>query len=764
MENQIKQIAKRITELRQITGKTVQRMAEVTNTSVDFYNDSESGKNDFSFTFLYNCAREFEVDITELISGDNAKLSSFSIIRKGEGMPLTRRHGFNYNHLAANFRGRNSEPFVVCAKYDEDAQKKPIPLSKHEGEEFNYILDGKLKIDIAGHSDVLNPGDSVYYNSSEPHGMIAIGGCDCNFIAVVMDVHGHAADYNGLLETNEKEKTKLKNYFNFIEAEETEEGYLRNIKFPNKEKFNFAYDVLDKIALERPDDVALVYVDKNKNDMFFSYKQLSQLSNQAANYFVDRGIKKGDRVMLTLKRHWQFWVILMALCKVGASVIPATNMLMKKDFVYRFKTGGVSSVISTPDNDTVNQIDEALSEYSNIKNKIVVKSEVDGWDFFDNSFTSYSDVFDRTEDTACGNDFMLMYFSSGTTGEPKLVIHSHTYPLGHFITGKYWHNVNERGLHFTISDTGWGKAMWGKIYGQWMSGAAVFVYDFDKFEPVDIFPMFKKYNIDTFCAPPTMFRMFIKENLAAYDLSSIKYATTAGEALNPEVYNQFKQATGVSLMEGFGQTETTLSIGNLFGMECKIGSMGKPSPLYDMVLLDNEGKECKTGESGEICIRTKDNKPCGLFLGYYDDTADDKIAREQTEAVWYDDVYHTGDMAWEDEDGYLWYVGRSDDLIKSSGYRIGPFEIESVIMELPFVLECAVTGVPDEMRGQVVKATIVPVKGIMVTEAMKKEVQDYVKNHTAPYKYPRIVEFVESLPKTFNGKIRRGAIRKMDKQ
>jgi len=348
-----------------------------------------------------------------------------------------------------------------------------------------------------------------------------------------------------------------------------------------------------------------------------------------------------------------------------------------------------------------------------------------------------------------------MLFTSGTTGYPRIATHSYKYALGHYPTAKHWHNVNPNGLHFTISDTGWGKALWGKLYGQWLCEAAVFTYDFDRFHSEDILPMFKKYGITTFCAPPTMYRFFIKEDLSKYDLSSIEYATTAGEALNPEVFNQFKKATGLTIMEGFGQTETTLSIANFVGSTPKIGSMGKPSPLYDVVVLDPDGNECKMGDTGEICIRTKDNVPCGLFIGYY-------LDEEKTNDVWHDGYYHTGDTATMDEDGYLWYVGRIDDVIKSSGYRIGPFEIESVIMELPYVLECAITPVPDEVRGQIVKATIVLVKGTDGTDELKKEIQEYVKTHTAPYKYPRIVEFVEELPKTISGKVRRVEIRKND--
>ncbi|MDD4772983.1 MAG: AMP-binding protein [Eubacteriales bacterium] len=762
MEQQIIQIAKRISELRRIVGKSPEEMASVTNTSVEYYLDSESGKNDFSFTFIYSCARALGVDITELITGDNAKLSTYSIVRRGEGVPLERRKGFNYNHLAANFKGRSSEPFFVTAKYDPEAEGKAIPLAIHEGEEFDYVVSGVLKIEVAGHIDTLYPGDSIYYNSSEPHGMIAVEGHDCEFLAMITDIRGHAAEYHGLIESKTIEKKQIKKYGDFVESTENENGELISISFPNKERFNFAYDALDIIAAETPDKQALLYIDCDKNERSFSFSDISRLSAKAANYFEESGVRSGDRVLVLVKRHWQFWIIAMALCRIGAILIPATNMLLKKDLIYRFKTGGITTVIATSDGDTAEQVELAAEEYQGIKHKFTVKQKRSGWDFFDDEYEKFSSSYPRKEDTPCGEDNMLMYFSSGTTGEPKLVMHSHTYPLGHFVTARYWHDIREGDLHFTISDTGWGKALWGKLYSQWMAGGSVFTYDFDRFDASDILPMFSKYNITTFCAPPTMFRMFIKEDLSLYDLSSIRYATTAGEALNPEVFNKLNAATGIKLMEGFGQTETTLTIANLKGSEIRLGSTGKPNPMYNIVILDSEGKPAETGETGEICVYTGDEKPCGLFLGYYSDSEQDNIDTAQTESVWYDNYYHTGDMAWADEDGYMWYVGRSDDLIKSSGYRIGPFEIESVIMELPYVLECAVTGVPDELRGQLVKATIVPIKGVEVSESLKKEIQDYVKTHTAPYKYPRIVEFVDSLPKTFNGKIKRGAIRSQE--
>ena len=758
MDNQLKEIARRIKELRLISEKSCEQMAEIIGVTLADYEKCENGESDFSFTFLHKCALALGVDITDLITGDAAKLSRFTIVRKGEGMPINRRNGFSYNHLAGNFKSKYSTPFVVTAPYFEEEQNEPIALSTHNGEEFDYILEGQLKVNIGGHETVLNPGDSMYYDSKTPHGMIATGGKECKFVALVMDPGGNALEYTEPLLSVKEGAVKINNfaqsqpvYADYVDLVEDENGYLKDISFKNCDNFNFAYDVVDKIAAKTPDKLAMLHVDHNHNERRFTFGELSNLSNKAANYLTSLGIKKGDKVMLVLKRHYQFWVNILALHKIGAIVIPATNLLMKKDFVYRFNLAECDAILCTSHGNVAEEVDLALPECPTVKVKVMCNGARGDWRDFDSEYLAFSDKFERPE--LKGNDTMLMFFSSGTVGYPKIVAHTFTYALGHLITAKYWHNVNPNGLHFTISDTGWGKALWGKLYGQWLCEAAIFTYDFDKFSAEDILPMFAKYHITTFCAPPTMYRFFIKEDLKKYDLSSLEYATIAGEALNPEVFQQFYNATGLKLMEGFGQTETTLSVANLIGMTPKPGSMGKPSPLYDVDILLPDGKSAAVGEVGEIVIRTDKKVPYGLFTCYYRD-------EERTKEAYHDNVYHTGDTAWRDEDGHYWYVGRVDDLIKSSGYRIGPFEIESVIMELPYVLECAVTGVPDEIRGQVVKATIVLTKGTVATEELKKEVQQYVKTHTAPYKYPRIVEFVDELPKTISGKIRRVDLRK----
>ena len=478
---------------------------------------------------------------------------------------------------------------------------------------------------------------------------------------------------------------------------------------------------------------------------------MKRASSQCANYFKALGIKRGDRVMLVLKRHYQFWFAMLGLNKLGAIAIPATNQLQEHDFVYRFEKAGISAIIATADDGVPEQIDLACEKYDGLKYKLIVNGQREGWKCFDEDYVMYSSHFARGEDAPGGEDLMLMYFTSGTSGYPKIAAHTYQYPLGHFHTARYWHTVDPNGLHFTISDTGWAKAMWGKLYGQWLAEGAIFTYDFDRFDAADILPMFAKYQITTFCAPPTMLRMMVKQDISKYDFSSVKHMTTAGEALNPEVYRQFEKATGLRIMEGFGQSESTMIIGNLVGAPHKIGSMGKPAPIYDVTLVDSNDVPVPVGETGEIVVNISKGMPPGLAVCYYRD-------EEETKATWVDGWYHTGDVAWKDEDGFYWYVGRKDDVIKSSGYRIGPFEIESIIMELPYVLECGVSAMPDEVRGQIVKASIVLVEGKEGNDALVKEIQNYVKSRTAPYKYPRAVVFRKELPKTVSGKIKRNEL------
>ena len=755
LDLKIKEMARRIYELREIENLTTAQMAEKTGVSEQEYINCENGLQDLNFAFIYRCALAFNVDVTDIIEGKSPTLKSYTVTKKGEGQKIEQAHGMIYYNLAAAFRNRIAEPLYVCSKYSEEAQNREIELTSHAGQECDIIIDGHLMVQIGEHKEILGPGDSIYYDSSSPHGMIAVNGEDCHFYAIVLNPTGEPVpelQKQLPLSTKPRERDPQQRvYKNFIERVEDENGTPISIKFKNTENFNFAFDVVDEIANKSPDKLAMLHISRDKTERRITFKDVKRHSSQAANYFKSLGIKKGDRVMLILKRHYQYWYAIIGLNKLGAIAIPAPNQLQEHDLDYRFKSAGVKAIICTADGEVSNQVDLAAKNCPTLEHKIIVNGNKEGWRNFDDEMALFSSHYDRTEDAPGGDDLMLMFFTSGTTGYPKIAAHNYKYALGHFHTAKYWHNVDPEGLHFTISDTGWAKSMWGKLYGQWLCEAATFVYDFDRFDAADILPMFEKYKITTFCAPPTMLRMMIKQDISKYDFSSVKHMTTAGEALNPEVYRQFEKATGLQILEGFGQTESTMIIGNMTGADHKIGSMGKPAPIYDVKLVDSDGNEVPVGENGEIVVNVSNGAPCGLFTGYYND-------EEKTKEVWYDGYYHTGDVAWRDEDGFYWYVGRADDVIKSSGYRIGPFEIESVIMELPYVLECGVSAAPDEVRGQVVKASIVLVKGTEPTDELKKEIQEYVKKHTAPYKYPRIVEFKDELPKTISGKIQRNKL------
>ena len=751
VNTQLMEVAFRIREMRGICGFTEAEMARRTDTTPEEYRAYEAGAVDLPFTFIHKCSLAFGIGITDLLEGHSAHLSSYTVTRRGEGQQTAREPGIEISNLAPFFRNKLAEPYYVTYDYDEAQQHMPIHLTTHSGQEFDIVLSGQLKVQVGEHTEILGEGDSILYNSSTPHGMIAVGGGKCVFCAVV--ISGEKTDEKAvrqsIVQARSSEDYVCKRFF---DAREDERGVLQSLTFPHADQFNFAFDCVDAIAAKYPDKLAMLHLDHNRAERRFTFEDMSRASGRAANYFKALGIRRGDRVMLVLKRHYQFWFAILGLHKLGAVAIPATNQLQEHDFTYRFNAAEISAIICTADGDTARQVELAEKDSPSLRLKIMAGGNREGWHSFDEEYPMYRSKYERAPDAPGGDDLMLMFFTSGTTGYPKIAAHTYKYALGHYVTAKYWHCVHADGLHFTISETGWGKALWGKLYGQWLCEGAVFTYDFDRFDAADILPMFAKYNITTFCAPPTMYRMLIKQDLSRYDLSSIKHATTAGEALNPEVFRRFESQTGLQIYEGFGQTETTLCIGNLLGNKQKIGSMGKPIPTYDLVLVDENDQPVAPGENGEICIRAQEGLGLpGLFSGYYQDEA-------QTREVWHDGLYHTRDVAWQDEDGYLWYVGRRDDVIKSSGYRIGPFEIESVIMELPYVLECGVSAAPDEIRGQVVKASIVLVKGTEGTEELKKEIQDYVKKHTAPYKYPRIVVFKEELPKTISGKIMRNKL------
>ncbi|MDR2630814.1 MAG: AMP-binding protein [Spirochaetaceae bacterium] len=556
---------------------------------------------------------------------------------------------------------------------------------------------------------------------------------------------------------------------------ESYEDFIANFSPRIPENFNFAYDVADVLAEEKGGERALVWCDEQGAEAVFTYADMKRLSNQAANVFRSAGIGKGDPILVILKRRWQYWPVLLGLHKIGAVGIPATHLLTVKDLVYRCEAADAAGILCVDDGEVMSRVDEAEEKLragnrNTLRYKAFVRSahtaadrEIRGkglpgilpWADFNALLEAASPDFSRLPGINTNRDMMLLYFTSGTTGMPKMVRHDFAYPLGHILTAKYWLCGEEGGLHLTVADTGWAKAAWGKFYGQWLCGTTIFVYDYDRFVPAVMLEIISKYRVTTFCAPPTIYRFFIKEDLSRYDFSALKHCSVAGEPLNPEIYEQFLSATGIRLKEAYGQTELTVTMATYPWLEPKPGSMGKPSPGYDIDLVREDGSSCDMGEEGQIVIRTGIRRPPGMFGGYYRDET-------LTASVWHDDIYYTGDMAWRDEDGYYWFVGRADDVIKSSGYRIGPFEVESALLEHPSVLECAVTGVPDPDRGTVVKATVVLAKGWIPSEELKLELQNHVKKTTAPYKYPRMVEFVTELPKTISGKIRRVQIREED--
>ena len=753
-----KSLAMRVRELRAQNKLSVEQMAEKLGVTPEMYRAYEDGSQLAPFSFYYNLAEHFGLDVSSVISGESPNLASYTVTRSGQGFPFVRRSEFTYLHQAIRMKDRVGEPFIVTAPPARDGEE--IRYSEHNGQEFDLILSGALRVFLRGREELLREGDSIYFDGRLPHAMCAADGKPCKFLAIVMRSQPEQ-DAGEEHFADRPARTVLRNadgrhllYEEYMHEEWNPDGTLKNVRFTIPEHFNFAWDVLVRLAEKCPNKIAMRWVSNDKRCTDFTFRDLADSAKRTANMLSSLGIERGDRVLLVLKRHHQFWSVLNALHMIGAVAVPASCQMTAHDFEYRFRKAKVKAVIASADGQITDEID-AVAAATGVSLKISVNGAKPGWRDFDAMVKSFPADFKRNNEQRT-RDTMLVFFSSGTTGYPKMVEHDFAYPIGHIMTARHWHRVNPDGLHFTVADTGWGKALWGKIYGQWLCEAGVFTFDFDRFHAADLLPMFKQYGITTFCAPPTIFRFLVKEDLSQYDFSTLEHVTTAGEAMPPEVSAAFARVSGHLPYEGFGQTETTLTVATLADMEPRPGSMGKANPQYDVALLDPEGKPVATGETGEICIKADpENPPCGLFREYLDNP-------EDTAKAWHDGYYHTGDQAYRDEDGYFWYEGRADDIIKTSGYRVGPFEVESVLMELPYILECAVTGAPDPVRGKVVKATVVLVKGKAPSEALAKEIQNYVKTHTAPYKYPRIVEFADALPKTVNGKIRRAALRQKE--
>ena len=752
------QIGMRVRELRIQKEYTEEQMAQILGISCEDYRAYESGEKNAPFAIYYALAEKFGVDVATLMSGETPNLKRYTITRSGEGYPYIRRPDFTYLHQAFHIKDRVGEPFIVTIPYL--GEENNLHYSEHQGQEFLLILKGSMKIWIDDREEILNEGDNVYLAGGTKHAMAAWGGESCKVLSFVMHSNEKEVREDKFAQIPVEKKLPATSngkllYQEFMTEEFAEDGSIKDVHFHVPDNFNFAYDVVDRLALKCPDKIAMRFVSNEKVCHDYTFADVSENSSRIANMLLSIGVRKGDRVMLVLKRHYQFWFILNALHKIGAVAVLAACQMTAHDYEYRIQRAHVKFAICSAEERVTGEVDTAEKNCGVSMVKMTVNGTREGWLNFDAMYPNFSPVFERMADLKI-TDPLLMFFSSGTTGYPKMVLHDHSYPLGHIMTARYWHNVNPDGFHFTVADTGWAKALWGKIYGQWLCEAGVFIYDFERFHASDLLPMFKQYGITTFCAPPTIFRFLVKEDLSDVDFSTIEHVSTAGEAMPSEVSEGFARISGRLPHEGFGQSESTLMIGTLANVKPRPGSMGKVNPQYKIDLLDHDGKVVPMGETGEICVKgTPENHPYGLFCRYED-------APEDNAKAWHDGYYHTGDLAWQDEDGYYWYVGRDDDIIKTSGYRVGPFEIESVMMELPYILECAVTGVPDPVRGKVVKATIVLVKGKEPSDALKEEIQEYVKTHTAPYKYPRVVEFVTELPKTVSGKIRRAAIRQQD--
>ncbi len=595
--NQLLEIAQRIREMREILGYSVQKMAELTEISEELYRQYEAGTVDLPFTFMHKCAKVFGLEITDLLEGHSAKLSGYTVTRRGKGLVTASEDGITIQDMAPMFRKKLATPYWVTYEYSEELQNQPIHTTTHAGQEFDLVIRGSMRVKIGDHEEILREGDSIFYKSSTPHGMIAVDGRDCVFLAMIM-VSDTTDQPLYIGQSHRAQSAKPLLCQKFIQTEEDDRGALQSMHFEDAESYNFAFDTVDAIARREPDKLAMLHLSEDMTERRFTFKNMKDASSQSANYFKSLGIKRGDRVMLVLKRHYQFWFAILGLHKLGAIAVPATNQLVEKDFAYRFQAGGISAIVCTADGDTAHQVELAEKSSGVTLTKILVGGSRENWHDYDEEYGLFSRRFVREEDAPCGDDPMLMFFTSGTTGYPKIAMHSYKYALGHFVTAKYWHLAEREGLHFTISETGWGKALWGKLYGQWLCESAVFTYDFERFDAEKILPLFAKYQITSFCAPPTMYRMLIKQDLSRFDLSSIHHATTAGEALNPEVFYQFEKATGLQIAEGFGQTEMTLGIANLMGTMLKPGAMGKPVPGYGIDLVDRQGNPVEDGVNG----------------------------------------------------------------------------------------------------------------------------------------------------------------------
>ena len=748
-----KEIRDRIRDLRESHDYSIEYMANANNIPASVYTAYESGEKPLNYAFIYTCAQVFNIDINELIQGGVPDISTFAVTRAGEGVESRNEaHHMLVSNLAPKFRNRMVEPLLVTAEYDPANETAPIELTTHIGQEFDYILEGKLRYQIGEDTCILSAGDTMFFDSSIPHGMVAVGGKFCRFLAAMVspeDIDFSTVRSSQRTDTSDVSETK-NIWEDYVEVEESADGSPVSVSFKNTDTFNFSYDIVDKLADIYPDRLALVHISSDRTERRFTFKDIKKKSGRAANYLTSLGIKKGDRVMLVMRRSWQFWPIMIALGKIGAIAVPVTWQLNPKDYHYRFRNARINAIIACNDSEILDKIDEAASKYGRSLVKISVDGAKEGWCDFDSGYDKMSARFLRSGDSSCGTDPMLMIFQSYSDDMAQPCCFDCRYPLASFVSAKYWNNIEPGSLSLAVSDTAWAKALWGKLYGPWMCGAGVFVYDFRTLRLADMMNYITDYKISSLTAPASMLRAMLNEDISHFDLSALKTVCNIGEDLDPDIFHIFHDVAGMDLRNGYGQAETSLLTGDFNGREPVAGSIGTANPMYEIRLLDRNGQEVEIGEPGEICVSVKDS-PIGITSELY-------RKPELTAKLIRDGWLHTGDLAWRDEDGYFWSIGRIDDIIKCAGYRIAPAEVEDTLLELPYILECGVTGVPDQTRGQIVKASIVLIPEKDPSEDLKTEIQEYVRNNTASYRYPRIVEFRTELPKDRSGKVIRSKL------
>ncbi len=751
-EVQSAEVIKRIRSIRKYHNYSYDYMAKALDITPQEYQAYENCEKEAPYAFLYTCAQIFSMDVNELIEGSAPDQNISTITRSGEGLITKNVQGTVVRNLASRFRNRLAEPLLVTAAYFPQNDDAPIPLVRHTGQEYDYVLEGHLKVQVGDQIEVLGPGDTIYFDSTLPHGLVAVEGADCKYLATMITPDDEALpSSHAASDEDDADQEEFHPWMDFIIPRVSETGEPEAISYRNHKHFNFAFDIVDALADTYPNKTALIHIDSEMHERRYTFKDMKKMSGRAANYLTSIGISKGDRVLLTVKRSWQFWIIMTALMKIGAVIVPSTHFASPKDLAYRFHNARITAVICVNEGRITKNIEAAAIRYGRNLIKVSVNGSIKGWHDFDREYDKMSARFLRSMDTPQGTDPMIMFMQSYSYGMAKPVVFDYTYPLASFFSARYWNRLEPDDVSLSLSDTAWDKAYWSKLFGPWLCESTVLAYDFKTFRPKDLFKLITDYKISCFTAPASMYRALLNEDLSILRDSSLKTVCTVGDNLEPEIFNRFREMTGLSIMAGFSQTETSLLIGTYAGVEPRAGSIGRANPSYEIHLLDSEYKEVDTDEPGEICVSLRNGTPIGLMKEVYYDP-------ERTAELTKGGYLHTGTLAWKDEEGYFWNIGRIDDVIECFGYRIGPEEVESTILELPYVVECGVSSVPDDVCSQIVKASVVLTPDKEPTEDLKTAIQDYVKENTASYRYPRIVEFRTELPKDADGVVIRSKL------